>query len=262
MQGHDVCYGTETDHVCIFIQNNFLILSQSGSQLEGNTYTGQHPVGIAAIRTVGIYDGNCLGQLLLALVVIRDHQIDTQLLAKLCLFHGGDTAVDGNDQLDALPMQLPDGNGIQTVALLQPSGNVGKTVGTAAAQKICQQAGGGNTVHVIVAEYGDPLSAGKGKAHPVGRQCHVLHGKRIRHGAAAVQICFCFIRPFHASGGKDHGGKGRKSRSHQRVHSTHLRLCYVPYIILHTDTHPILCIFSILYQNIGECTIGAGKKVI
>ena len=108
-------------------------------------------------------------------MMVGDHQINVHFPAKLRFRHGGDAAVHGDDQFDALLVQLVDGDGIEAIALFQTAGYVGDAVGAVTAQKVGQQAGGGNTVHIIVAEYGDFFPPGHGKTHPAGGQVHVGH---------------------------------------------------------------------------------------
>ena len=69
-------------------------------------------MGIAAVGPVGIHHSHSLRQDFLALVVVGDHQIHAQFPAQPGLFHGGDAAVHGDDQIDALFMKLVDGDGV------------------------------------------------------------------------------------------------------------------------------------------------------
>ena len=128
-------------------------------------------MGIAAIRPVGVNHRDCLGQGILAFVVVGDDQIHAQL----SLGHGGNAAVHGDDELNPLVVKLVQGNGVQTVALLQPTGDVADTAAAVAAEKVCQQAGGGNAVHVIVAEDRDFFLVFDGQRHSSGSQSHIRH---------------------------------------------------------------------------------------
>ena len=115
-----------------------------------------------------------------------NHQVDTESAAHQGLFHGGDAAVHGDDQLHALGMELVDGDGVQAVALLQPPGDVAEAVCAPAAQKVGEQAGGGDAVHIVVAEDGDGFSPGDGKAHPLGGGSHVCHQIGVGHRPIAA----------------------------------------------------------------------------
>ena len=103
----------------------------------------------------------------------------TRLLAKLGFGDGGDTAIYRDDQLHVLLSQIVQRDGIQTVAFLQPAGDIGHAVSALAAQKGGQQAGGSDTVHIVVAEYSDFLARGHGKGHPSGRQVHICQRKGV-----------------------------------------------------------------------------------
>ena len=117
-----------------------------------------------------------------------------------------------------------EGNGIQAVTLLQPSRDIGDTVCTIFSQKIRQQAGGGDTVHIIVAENGDALTPGHGKAHPACGQVHIGQGKGIRQGTGTIQVRIGFLRGTEAPGCQHHGCQRCVTAAHQRVHSIHPRL--------------------------------------
>ena len=115
-------------------------------------------MGIAVVGTVGIHHSDGFGEGILAFVVVGDHQVDAQTGAQLGFLHGGDATVHRDDQGDTLFFQLVDGNGVQTVAFLQPSGDVGDAMHTKAAQKMGEQAGGGDAIHIVVTENGDRLT--------------------------------------------------------------------------------------------------------
>ena len=87
---------------------------------------------------MGVNDGNGQRQLVLALMVVGNDQVNAKLVTQLGFRNGGDAAVHGDNQFYALLMQIVDGDGVEPVALLQPSGDVADAVGTAAAQKIRQ----------------------------------------------------------------------------------------------------------------------------
>ena len=181
-QGHDICHCAQTYHIRIFCQCGLLIAADGGGQLKGNANAGQIHMGIAIIGAVGVYHSHSLREDILAFMVIRNDQFHAHLLAQLGFFHGRDAAVHGDDQLDTLCGQLTDGNGIQTVAFLQSAGDVADAICTLRPQKMGQQAGGSNSVHIIVAEYGDLFSPGQGKADPANGQIHIRHFKGTGQG--------------------------------------------------------------------------------
>ena len=69
-------------------------------------------MGITVAGTVRVHHGGSPGQGVLALVMVGNYKINAQLPAKLRFLKGGDAAVHGDDELDPLAPQLPDGNGI------------------------------------------------------------------------------------------------------------------------------------------------------
>ena len=203
-------------------------------------------MGIAAVRPVGVNHRDCLGQGILAFVVVGDDQIHAQLFAQLSLGHGGNAAVHGDDELNPLVVKLVQGNGVQTVALLQPTGDVADTAAAVAAEKVRQQAGGGNAVHVIVAEDRDFFLVFDGQRHPSGGQSHVRHQKGVGQGSVAIQIGLCLGTVLNAPGGQHHGGQWGVARAYQGVHRSHIRLLLIPNSVFHLSTHPVISIFLTL----------------
>ena len=135
-QGDYIGNGAQADHIRVFVQHRLRVSGQGAGQLEGNGNAGQISVGVAAVRPVGVHHRHGLGQLILAFVVVGDHKIDAQLPAQLRFLHGGDAAVHRNDEPHTLRMQEVDRDGIQTVAFLQPAGDIGHAVRPVAAEKI------------------------------------------------------------------------------------------------------------------------------
>ena len=158
------------------------------------------------VGTVRVYHCNGTGQRILALVMVGDNQVDAQRGAKLGLLNGGDAAIHGDDECDTLPLQLLDGNGVQAIAFLQAAGNVGNTMHPVAAQEVGQQAGGGDAVHIVVAENGNGFALGHGQGHAGGSQIHVLHGIGRDEGSVTAQILLGSFCVSNASGSQDHGG--------------------------------------------------------
>ena len=133
-----------------------------------------------AVGPVGIHHGHRLGQGVLALVVVSDHQLHAQLPAQPGFLHGGDAAVHGDDEFYSFLMQLAQGDGVEAVALFQTAGDVADAVRAVAAQEIRQKTGGGDAVHVIVAKNGDFFLILDGQRHPSGGEGHVRHEKGSR----------------------------------------------------------------------------------
>ena len=89
--------------------------------------------------------------------MIRDDQIHALLPAEAGLLTGGDSAVHGDDQTDALGLQTDNGLLIEAVALLDPPGDIAGDLTALAPEKLRQQAGGGDAIHIVVAKDRDVL---------------------------------------------------------------------------------------------------------
>ena len=162
-----------------------------------------------------------------------------QFPAQLRFVDGGDAAVHADDEVHALGVKLVDGDGVQTVALLQPGGDVADAVCAHAAQKVREHAGGGDAVHIIVAEDGDFFAPVDGEAHPVDGLVHVRHQVGVGEGSITVEISAGLSGGVHAPGGQNHGGQGGVAAGHQRVDSSRLRCLDIPNSILQNNTHPL-----------------------
>ena len=196
-------------------------------------------MGISAVRPVGIHNRHRLGELLLALVVVGDHQLHAELRAQLRLLHGSNAAVNADDEPDALGGQLVNGDGVQAVALLQTGGDVADHIRALGAQKIRQQAGCGDAVDVIVAEHGDLFAPFDGKPHPSRSQIHIRHQKRVEQLRAAVEIGAGLSDVLDAPGSEHHRAQRRIPSRHQRIHRAHPGRLYIPDSILQGNTHPL-----------------------
>ncbi len=143
---------------------------------------------------------------------------------------------------------LPQGSAGLAVALLLAAGDVADAVRPLSAEKVRHQAGGGDSVHIVIAKYRDFLPPGQGKLHPPRCQRHIRHQERVGQRAVTAQV---FPRPLwvtDASAGQHHGGQGGISAPHQGVHRTHLRLGYIPNSVFqskNTSNKP----FSLYYSK-------------
>ena len=245
-QGHHVRYGAQAHHVGVLRQHRLRVTAQGAGQLEGNAHAGKILVGIAAVGPVGVNHRDCLGQGVLAFVVVGNDQVHAQLLAQLSLGYGGNAAVHGDDELNPLVVELVQGDGVQTVAFFQAAGDVADTAASVAAEKVRQKAGGGNAVHVIVAEDRDFFLVFDGQRHSSGGQRHIRHQEGVGQGGAAIQIVLCLGTVLNAPGGQHHGGQWGVARAYQGVHRSHIRLLLIPNSVFHLSTHPVISIFLTL----------------
>ena len=187
--------------------------------------------------------------------MVRNDHIHAKLFGKGGFLHGGNTAVYRNYQPDALRGKLPQRNFIQAVALLQPPGYVGYAVRPVAAEKMGQQAGGGNAVHVIVAEYGDFFAPGHGKSHPPGGKAHIRQRKRFRQRPVNGQCRLCLPGILHSSRGQNHGRQRCVSALRQCVYAFPITRSNIPDTVFQDRSTSIIKLFILLYQKTDGCTI-------
>ena len=246
-QGHDVGNGAQAEQIAVAPCKLLLVAVEGGGQLKGDAHAGKIGVGIGAVGTVGIHHGVGAGQGVLTFVVIRHHKADAQPGAQLRLPQGRDAAVDGDDHAHALSVQVVDGALVEAVALLQAAGNVADAVGAQTAQIVGQKTGGGDAVHVVVAENGDLCMSLYGLTHRTGSGVHFLHGKGVNEGSAAVQQRGSLLRRVVAPPAENAGGQNAVADIAKRLHTGALRRRNIPSSVLHSI--PSHFIFSFYYNR-------------
>ena len=152
--------------------------AQGQHQLQRHAAARQMLEGIAAVASAGIHHRRGVRQRLLALVMVGHHHVHADGAGKGHLLHAGDTTVHGHQQRGAALAQPLDGVAAQPVAVLDPARDVVYHMGAAALQIVNQNTGGGDAVHVIVAENGDLLAVCDGLGDPRRRLVHIPHQKR------------------------------------------------------------------------------------
>ena len=131
--------------------------------------------GVRAVRPVGVHHRRRPGQAVFTGVVVGDDQVHPQLPGIVGLVQGGDATVHRDNKPHPLAGLGGHGLPVQAIALLQPPGDIGLHIGPQVQQKLGQQAGGGDAVHVIVAVDGDGLPVVDGPPHPGSSFVHVPH---------------------------------------------------------------------------------------
>ena len=190
--------------------------AQRQHQLQRHAAPGQMLEGIAAVGPAGVHHRGGFRQRFLTFVMVGDHHIHADGAGKGHLLHAGDAAVHGHQQRGAALAQSFDGLAAEAVAVLDPAGDVVYHFSPAAFQIIHHNAGGGDAVHVIVAENGDLLTVGKGLGDPLHSLVHVPHQER-----GMGQRCFLGqelrrrFRAVHAAAGQHAGYQIGISRIHQ-----------------------------------------------
>ena len=249
---HHIRHRAEAQKVAVPRQQRLLVAGERGGELERHAHASQP--ALRAVRLVGavrIDDRRALRQLRLALVMVGDDQINIFFAAQKRLIQRRDAAVHRDDQAHALRAERFDGGGIQTVALLQPRGDVADHIAAALAQKFRQQTGGGDAVHVIIAEHADffvfiqrPLHARAGALHVQQRegvgQRTVRRQKRVRRLGRVI-----------AAAAQHRRRDGGVARALERVRLPRLILAgNCPGSVLHSNTHPVYLFIFFGYYSI------------
>ena len=234
LQRHDVCNRAEADEIAIAPGDAVLIAAERSGQFEGDADAGEHRVRIRPVRPVRVHNGRALRQLLLALMMVRDDERHAQLPAEPGLLQRRDAAVHRDDEPHALRMELADGPGVQAVALLEPPGDVDDAVRTYAAQKIRQQAGGRDAVHVIIAEHGDALPELQRLPHRLHGAVHLPQEKGVKQRRVRAQQLLRLLRSPAAAPGQHARRQRRIARLLQRIDRGAVRQGGVPDSVLHT----------------------------
>ena len=98
-------------------------------QLERHTSTGKLARG-ALVLELGVGQGHTLRHLVGRLVMVRDHQIDSQALQIGNLFLGGNAVIDGHNQLGASELiNAVERRTRKTVALVKAMRNKRRDIG-------------------------------------------------------------------------------------------------------------------------------------
>ena len=118
--------------------------------------------------------------------MVRDHQIDPQALQIGNLFLGGNTVIDGHNQVglgelvDAVERRTR-----QAVALVKAMRNKRRDIGAKRAQCLGQQAGRRNTVNIKIAKDRNVLVAANSALNAVGDDRHARNNERV--GPVAIE---------------------------------------------------------------------------
>ena len=185
-EGHNVRNGAHRRQIGVPGKHALCVARQRADQLERNAHAGELEAGRRVVWPLRIHHRRGGGKLRLAFVVIGDDHIHAGGGGIGGLRNGGDAAVHRDDERDALAFQMIDRADIQTVALVEPVGDIQRRFQADAAKILGQQAGGGDTVHVVIAVYRGGLAPLQGEPDARYGLIHVLQGIRIlqRRGRA------------------------------------------------------------------------------
>ena len=170
-------------------------------------------------------------------MVIGDDEVDAEGGGKGGLLHAGDAAVHGDDERDALLGKRADRIAAEAVALLYAAGDVHEHRRPAGAEIIGQKAGGGDAVHVVIAEHGDGLAAGKRAVDARHGLVHIAHEEGgVDQRAFAVEMRGGLL-------GRDDAARGQYGRYqigiacvHQRFDRGIIRFRDEPAFVFHAVT--------------------------
>ena len=203
--GHHVGHRAHGGQIAVFVKYRapFPRGGHGHGQHQGHPHAGQTLEGVRAVRPVGVHHRGRRGQPRLAGVVVGDDHVHPKLRRQGGLLHRCDAAVHRDDESDPLFRQGVDRLRIQAVALSQAAGDVGNPLPAAGGQKLGQQAGGGDPVHVVVSVDGDKLLLLQGLPHPGRRPVHVPQQHGVRDGLRLRGQQPPDLRPVrHAPGGQ------------------------------------------------------------
>ena len=160
-------------------------LTQNLHQLECHTGTGKFTRG-ALILELWVGQRHALRHLIGGLVMVRNHQIDPQALQIGNLFLGGNTVIDGHDQVGLGELvNAVERRTRQAVALVKAMRNKRCDIGAKRAQRLGQQAGRRNAVNVKIAKDGNALVAANSTLDAVGNDRHARDNEWV--GPVAIE---------------------------------------------------------------------------
>ena len=213
--------------------------AQRQRQLQRHAAARQMLEGIAAVGPVGVYHRHGAGQRLLALVVVGDDHVHAQRVGEVYLLHAGDAAVHGDQQAGSLAVQALDGVDAQAVAVLDAARDIVQHIGAPALEIVHQNTGGGDTVHVVVAEHGDPLVVGQRPLHPLHSLVHVGHEEwAVGQARLMLQKGGGLLRRGDAPGGQHRRHKTGITRRRQTGRRLGVRLGNAPFLKFHGGPPP------------------------
>ena len=177
---HHVRNGAYSNKVRIAAQNPVSISLTGAGQLEGDPDAGQIREGIRVFRLLAVDHGTGCGEnAILAFVMVCNDDINPERRGIVCLFQRGDAAIHRNDESNAFFLQLFNRIAVQTVTLVAAVRDICFAGDPFGAQIVRQQAGGGNTVYIIISEDCGLFTGFYRPADTLRSFRHILHEQRI-----------------------------------------------------------------------------------
>ena len=239
LHAHHVRHRADRGERAVARKDGLLALVEGEHQLERHAHAGKVLERVGAVRPVRIDHCRGVGQGLLALVMIRNDQIDAQRIGVGGFLHTGDAAVHGDDQRHAGFRERADRLAAQAVALLGAAGDVHDRVRAAGAQIVGQKAGGGDAVHIIIAVYRNLFAVGQRAGDALNGLVHILHQKRgVGQCALALERLGRLLGGRHAARGQHARHQIGIARIHQCPDRFDGRLGDIPSLIFHGRPKP------------------------
>ena len=154
-------------------------LTQNLHQLERHASTGKLARG-ALILEFRVGQGHALRHLVGRLMVVRNHQIDSQALQIGDLILGRDTVIDGHDQIglgelvDAVECRAR-----KAISLVKAVRDEWCDIGAKRPQRLGQQTSRRNAVDVKITKDGDAFVVANGALDTIGNNRHARNDERI-----------------------------------------------------------------------------------
>ncbi len=175
-EGDDVGDRRERDEVRVAREERVLGTEQRLRQLGHDA--GAAEIGKGVVGRARGHD-RALRQALARPMVVGDDHVDAQAPGPLDLGDGRDTAVDGEDERDAVLRETGDRRAGEPVALLEAARQVPADVRSELAQRQRRKGRGADAVDVVVAVYADPLALLDCRAKPFDGHRHVAEEERV-----------------------------------------------------------------------------------
>ena len=126
-------------------------LAHGPGQFERDARTAQAAERVQMPRQTRMHDGRRVRQLVPHFVMIGDDQFEARFARRLGLLHTGDPAVDRDDHRGTAVGQLTQRVIVESVAFVEPVGDIVSDVATEQSQTVAEQPGGGHAVGVVIA---------------------------------------------------------------------------------------------------------------
>ncbi len=191
------------------------------------------------VRTVRIYNGDCLGQLLRRLVVIRHNGVYAEGGGVAYLVIRGNSVIDRDDKRHALLVKAVDRRIVKTVALALARRDIVRHVAPEAFQIKVQQRRRRYTVGVVVSVNADLFLRLDGKLYSLHRIFHAADQKRIGKFGGIADEAFQRVFALKALHKQHCGRKGRYAELCRKLsRAAFVTICQRPFFHCSSPSPP------------------------